>query len=407
MLSAVPYHLAIRDLVKALEPRVWDWFGQRRNDPQAAESLRFELLKSTYRLSRDSHAKLYAAVDRAAQVLEISLPITLYQSQTESLPNASLAFAADELHIVLTGNVDASLNDLELQALMGHELGHHVLNQLDEGDHWRTWDILRAACLDAHSHPAFMHSFRKFCLYSEIFCDRAALAVVTESNVVISMLVKVTMGAASVDAVEFLQQAQEVLDRLELDKKLGSEMSTHPETYIRAHAIDRFSKQEPALSDLLARLVEGTIDLGSLDLMQQQLVSRATRQLLRRIFHAPAMRTDLMLSHARLYFEDFAWLELENSMLSKELSSLNDNQRSQDSMSTYFAYVLLDFATADRNLDEFPLANSLQVAEELGIKAAFTSIAKKELKLRKKQIEQCDRSKNEIIRLANSTASHS
>ena len=155
MLSAVPYHLAMRDLLQKIDPKVWDWFGQRKNDPQTAEALRFELLKTTYRLSRESHPNLYAAADKAAEALHTTLPVTLYQSQSESLPNAALAFAADELHIVLMGKVGESLSSVELEALMGHEIGHHVLNQMDDGDHWRAWDILRAAVLDYQAHPAF------------------------------------------------------------------------------------------------------------------------------------------------------------------------------------------------------------------------------------------------------------
>ncbi len=407
MLIAVPYHLATRDVLKTIDPKVWDWFGQRRNDPQTAEALRFELLKTTYRLSRDSHPRLYAAADKACRILKVALPVTLYQSQAESLPNAALAFATDELHIVLMGKVEESLTDDELEALMGHEVGHHLLNQLDEGDHWRAWDVLRAACLDAHSHPAFTHSFRKWCLYSEIFCDQAALEVVADPNIVVSMLVKLTMGATAVDSVEFLRQSQEILDRLEVEKKLGSDEATHPETYIRAFAVNRLANLAPAFDDSLTILIEGAIDMGSLDLLQQRIISRATRQLLRRTFRHHAMHSDLMMSHAKLYFEDFALAELKRDETCNELLSLIGNQQSKDAVASYLAYILLDFATADRSLEELPLANSLQIAEELGIKEVFVSIARKELKLRKNQIDQCDRSKDEIIRNSTSTPSQS
>ena len=219
------------------------------------------------------------------------------------------------------------------------------------------------------------------------------------------MLVKVTMGATSVAPSEFMQQTQEVLNRLEAERKLGSDGLTHPETYIRAFAIDRFANHRESASDPIAKLIEGTLDMSTLDLLQQQFVSHATRQLLHRIFKLKAMRSELMLSHARLYFEDFSLSEIDTESSCLELTSLIEDHQKKEAVSSYFAYVLLDFATADRSLDEFPLANSMQVAEELGIKDVFITIARKELKLRKNQIEQCDRDKEAMLQNAESIPS--
>ncbi|PTE81741.1 hypothetical protein BUY79_13075, partial [Staphylococcus equorum] len=70
---------------------------------------------------------------------------------------------------------------------------------------------------------------------------------------------------------------------------------------------------------------------------------------------------------------------------------------SDHSVITYFCYVLLDFATSDRELEELPLANVLHVAETLGIKEALIPLARKELKLRKNQIDQWDQTKLKIL----------
>ena len=144
----LPFHDAIRDLLRKLDANVWNWFGQQQNSASAQEAVKFDLLKSTYRLTPQSHPTFYAAASYGAEKLGIKAPITLYQSQADSLLNAFIALSGNEIHIVLSGDIENTLSDVELRALFGHELGHHLLHSLDDGEHLRTWDILRAACLE-------------------------------------------------------------------------------------------------------------------------------------------------------------------------------------------------------------------------------------------------------------------
>ncbi|NQU21004.1 MAG: hypothetical protein HQ567_06940, partial [Candidatus Nealsonbacteria bacterium] len=62
-----------------------------------------------------------------------------------------------------------------------------------------------------------------------------------------------------------------------------------------------------------------------------------------------------------------------------------------------YCYVLLDFVTADRDLEEFPLAAALVLTDELGLKDRFVEIARRELRLRKKQLEKIDKGKEELL----------
>jgi hypothetical protein len=77
MPTPLTYHVAIRDLLRDMDPHVWAWFANQQLDPSALESLKFDLLKSTYRLSREAHAVVYEAADSVANMLQIELPITL------------------------------------------------------------------------------------------------------------------------------------------------------------------------------------------------------------------------------------------------------------------------------------------------------------------------------------------
>ena len=406
MPTPLAYHVAIRDLLRQMDPQVWKWFGRQRLEPAALEALKFDLLKSTYRLSRASHPAIYEAADAVAEKLQVELPITLYQSQTDTIPNAGIAFATEEIHIVLQGKIESALNEVELRALLAHEFGHHVLQQADGGEHLQAWDTLRATCLDSHAHAAFLHSFRRLCLYTEIFCDRTALEVVGDLDAVISMLVKVTLGATTVQAADFLAQGHEILSRRSSHNDAGSDGITHPEAYVRACALELYDKHSPNLEQELARWIEGPLDLSTLDLLQQRDVSIATRQLLRHTLRFAPVQSDLLLSHARLYFEDFSREECANTD-DGTLQRLLSGRAGADSLVSYFCYVLLDFATADRELDELPLANALQVAEKLGMKEALLPLARKEMKLRKNQIEQWDRTKLQILESANPSRNHS
>lgn len=393
--TPLPYHYAIRDILKEMDAKVWDWFGQQQHSPEALEALKFDLLKSTYRLTPAAHAALYAAAQFAAEALEITAPITLYQAQasTDTQRNAWLAMGCDEIHIVLSGDLEKLLSESELRALLGHELGHHLLHNTDQGDHLRSWDILRSISLESHPHPAFMHAQRNLSLYTEVYCDQAALHVVGELPPVISTLIKMETGVTNVAPEEFLAQAHEILSR----SPEASQAITHPEPYIRAAALDMSHRQDASLQEKLASAIEGPADTAQLDLLRQKELSKLTRALLSHALTPGAMRSDLMLSHAKLFFDDFHSKECGPAAPS-QIALTQHSPWNTDSVTNYLCYVLLDVATADRNLDELPIASVLDTAETWGFKEQLIPMLRKELKLRKNQIEQCDREKAKILR---------
>ena len=394
----LPYHDAIRDLIKKIDSNVWDWFGKQQNSPAAQEAVKFELLKSTYRLSAQSHPTYYAAAAECAEKLGIETPLTIYQAQADTLLNASITLGDNEIHIVLFGDIDNTFNDVELRALFGHELGHYLLLTMDEGEYLRAWDILRATTLEPSVHPAFMQSFRKLSLYTEIYCDQVALRVVDDLDAVVAMLVKLVTGIKKVVPDEFLKQAHEILSRPKGD--VVSEGFTHPEAYIRAAAAQAFHKRDPKFTTSLTGWIEGPWDTANLDLLQQRDLSNATRALIRETMQHSVLQSDLMLSHARLYFEDFTREECAATVGENLLQKLMSEKLSTEALVNYFCYVLLDFATADRDLDEVPLASVLCVAEKWKIKDALLPLVRKEMKLRKNQVELCDKTKESILTAA-------
>ena len=105
------------------------------------------------------------------------------------------------------------------------------------------------------------------------------------------------------------------------------------------------------------------------------------------------MQTEPVLAHARLFFEDYVPPEdLWRTPRWPRICA-----RTTGRCRTTTATSCLDFVTADRDLEELPLAAALVLAEKLGLKDRFTEIAKRELRLRKKQLETIDQDKEELL----------
>ena len=385
----LPYHEAVRDYLKREDSRVWQWFASHSAREEQAEAVRFDLLKNTYRVERDADPALYAIADEVAAALSINLPITIYQSQNPGGLNAALAYVPDEAHVVFSGPIKSKLNELEVRAVLAHELTHHALWHSWQGEFLIADQILAALTHDAQAHPAHFASARLFQLYTEIFCDRGSLAATGDPLVVVSTLVKLATGLDEVHPESYIRQAEEVYSK-------GSTTTagvTHPESFIRARALKLWHDRDAHAAEKIAAMIEGPLVLDELDLLGQRKVHDLTQRLINLFLSQPCFQTDLLLAHARLYLPDYGAPPKTHTdeRLFNDLST--DDRPLQD----YFCYVLLDFATADRELEQAPLAAALQIAERANMKDRLAEIAKKELRLTKKQFDRLDHEKQALI----------
>ncbi len=388
-LNPLSYHERIRDYLKQEEPEVWNWYASNKVRDDQANAVRFDLLKSAYRIERQSRTQLYEAAEYAAENLSLDVPITIYQAQNPSGLNASLAYLPNEAHIVFHGPITSKLTDLELRALLGHELSHLLL--------WRNWggeylivdQILGAMTLDRRAESSHFSSARLFGLYTEIFCDRGSLRVVKDPLVVVSMLVKLETQLEEVSAASYIRQADEIFRQ----GKPKADQSTHPEAFIRARAIKLWADGDSEADSRIAAMLEGDHALDELDLLGQQEVAALTRRLLNCLLAPRWLQTDLVLAHARMFFEDYA----VPTGAADDRTLLDDIKSDDKSMQDYYCYVMLDFVTADRDLEELPLAAALVLSGQLGLKERFSKIARKELRLRKKQLEKIDQQKESLL----------
>jgi hypothetical protein len=395
-LELLPYQSRLVGFLKRHDPDVWNWFASSQQRSSHAEELKFDLLKSTYRIDRDSQPELYATADRVAQQLGLSVPITIYQAQDPSGLNASLAYLPDEIHVVLHGPLTTQLSPVELCGLLGHEFTHFLLWQHWNGDLLVAAEMLAALTNDSRAHPAHFASWRLLKLYNEIVCDRGALLVTQDIRAVVSMLVKVQTGVQEISPDSYLRQADEIFAR----GPAKTEGITHPEAFIRARAIKLWAEQDPEATKAIAQMIEAGTDLQELDLLGQEAVAGWTRRVIDLLLSHKWFQSDPVLAHARLYFDDYS----PPSDALTDLQLARDVRLESKSARDYFCYVLLDFVSADRDLDEPSLAAALQVAEELSIKDRFIELARQELRLRKNQIEKVDDKKAAILQEADKSA---
>jgi len=363
------FHDALASTLEQHEPGLWRWFSSDDYGRKYADNVKLELLRSTYRLPLEGHQKLYALAAEVCAALELTVPLTLYQAQSDGALNAGLVFVRDEAHVVLQGAVLQTLGDAELKALLGHELAHHRL-WTEAGGRFRVADSLTEYIVSQPgSAPSHQQSALRARRWTELYADRGSLLGCDDLPAAVACLVKMSTGLREVDAEAYLAQADEALRSSEG----GSEGRTHPEAFIRAFALRAWSRGED--EQVLKPLVEGPLELETLDLVQQQALTLETRQLLGRVLAPAWMKTEATLAHARRFFPDV------NFEAPAPPAPLQPAALPSTSLQEYFAYLLLDFALADPDLEDQALAHVAHLGQRLGLDGALPRLARKELRL--------------------------
>ncbi|HEX6707738.1 MAG TPA: M48 family metalloprotease [Albitalea sp.] len=375
-LAPLPYHDAVVAYLRSEEPELWQWAGSAQAREEHADEVRSELLKNTYRLDAQAHPDLHACCAAAAARLGLQAPVTLYQAGDGAM-NASLYHLPGEAHIVFTGPLLERLKGAELEAVLGHELAHHVLWELACGAYHAADRLLGAALNDPRASASQVQTARLFQLYTEAFADRGGAVACAALAPAVTALVKTQTGLADVSATSYLQQADEIC----AGANAMSDARSHPEVFVRARALRLWCEAAPEADDWLAATLEGPLALDSLDLLGQQRLTALTRRVLAQFLQLRCLRSDGLLAHARRYFPDLRPDDNVDAGLASEVTAAIGTH-------DYLAAVLTDFAVADRELDDVPLAAALELAQRLGLDERFERFVQKELRLPKRQFQR-------------------
>ena len=229
--------------------------------PVAEQVLYLDNISSSVLVSKRQLPELHDSLLEACQVLDLAPP-QLYVRQ-HPVPNAyTFAMRGKQPFIVVHTSLIDLLTPAEVQAVIGHELGHL---KCDHSVYLTLANLLTLAASQLPFAelwvPTLQTQIMEWVRCAEFTCDRAALLVVQEAKTIAALLMKLSGGSPTLSAqlnVEaFLDQARAydaaVDSELgELVKQVRSQELTHPLPVLRAREIDRWSSS-PEYQSLLNR----------------------------------------------------------------------------------------------------------------------------------------------------------
>ncbi|MEM1252941.1 MAG: M48 family metallopeptidase [Cyanobacteria bacterium P01_H01_bin.21] len=207
---------------------------------------------------------IYQLLVEACEILDIETP-QLYIKQHPA-PNAyTFAMRGKQPFIVVHTSLVELLNERELQAVIGHELGHL---KCDHGVYLTLANLIALAASQLPLGPVLAQNLQSQILEwvrcAEFTCDRAALLVSQEASVVASVLMKLTGGSPTLspqlNLEAFLEQASayEDLSQDQLGaflKQMRTQELTHPVPVLRAKEITQWHSTQDYQSLLQARSI--------------------------------------------------------------------------------------------------------------------------------------------------------
>lgn len=397
--KATAYHRSLSNYLERREPDLWRWFASDPVAEEAAETLRLELLKRTYRLDRDAHASLYSVADEIAEAMALSCPVALYQAEGAGGRNAALYFEASGAHVVFEGDALRTLDGAELRFVLGHELAHHKLWTEEKGRYWTAYRLLRWAAGQPGAAAPFAESERLERLYTEVYADRFGLWAVGDLEPALTGHVKLAHDAAEASGAAYLAQAEEALAQTRGAGR--SEGRSHPEAYLRAVLMAAWAHDPSAAEGRARGLIEGAPPLESLDLLGQEQVSDLTLWMLFEFLVEPWSSQPLIRAHAHEVSDELGD-RLGAPRGGAEGGPDIDRLRSaigacHASVRRYLAFLLLDFATVDPRLEDVMLAAALRFAEDFGLSEELKTAAAQELKTTKAKLADLEKNAVRIL----------
>lgn len=220
--------------------------------PTLEQVLYLENIASSIRVSENQLPTLQRSLQDACTILDVDVP-QLYVRQNP-IPNAyTFAMRGKQPFIVVHSALLDLLTAAEVQAVLAHELGHL---KCDHGVYLTLANLLILAAGQLPGWGGWLaenlrEQLLEWVRCAEFTCDRAALLVAQDAEVVASVLMKLAGGspqlAAELNVAAFLEQARDY-DRASADdlgqliRSLQTASLTHPLPILRAREIDRWAK---------------------------------------------------------------------------------------------------------------------------------------------------------------------
>ena len=199
---------------------------------------RADLLGTAVKVTDSQYPRVFQAAKAAGAALHVRVPIIFAAPNTDF--NVKVLGTEDAPHLIVNMQLAEKLDDTELAAAIGHELGHVQNNH-----------ILYATALHYLTHsaaffirwvvqPAIM-TLQAWSRRAEVTCDRAALLSVKDLDKTLSALVKVELGlekGAAFNVEEYLKQPPDTKKGF---GRFGELFRSHPYVPKRIQALRLFA----------------------------------------------------------------------------------------------------------------------------------------------------------------------
>lgn len=199
------------------------------------QGVRLDLLSSSVKVSPQQMPELYTAMEDASRVLDMEVVPELYVQSSSQANAFTLAFQGRDnkppIVVVTSALLDRCTND-EIEAIIGHELGHVKCS------HSLYLTVGGLASAPLRGLPVvgsqFEQLLQQWRLAAEYSCDRAALLVAQDVNVVAGAMLKLFAGTSrATNTQAFINQSKEY-DKLLKDANpmvrasIRMQQRTHP-----------------------------------------------------------------------------------------------------------------------------------------------------------------------------------
>ncbi len=183
--------------------KIFSLFGER--------AIRLAYKANAIRTSENQYSNIHARLRRVCEVLDVAEPPECYVSQVEKVNAGAIGFK--EPFIVLSSSMLEILTDDEVEAVLGHEVGHILSGHV----FYRTlMDLLSKIIMFGYPltgialvpiYMGLLEWYRK----SEVSSDRAALLAMQNPEIVMSALMKLAGGirGGELNLDEFILQSEE------------------------------------------------------------------------------------------------------------------------------------------------------------------------------------------------------
>jgi hypothetical protein len=389
-----PYHDAVLKYFQQHEKVRWGAF----HDPVVASDresrMQLQLRKSARRLQLvDALPWLYNVVNSA----QLGSPVACYLAATEQQLQVAAVPLLDQPRLIFTGPVLEMLTQEEVLALVAGELARLQFWQQQGGEYLSARQLLGELVEEKQVPRSHELTFHRFQLCTDLLADQSALRSSGNAETVVSAMIKCRPLPASIgeslDAASLLEQAQSLWATADPQAMSASQRGM----LLRIATLQQSVEGAGFEIAELESKVTASQNVNELDLLQQVELMNLTRQLICCMVEPAWMQTPAILSYARSYFPDLRDDELVTSS-DLQLEQLATRvQQYPESMQDYFCFILLDFVSADRDLKEAPLALALRWTEHLGVTERFREITQRELRLRKMQIAEIVREREQIL----------